>query len=293
MKILITGGTGYVGKKLISYFSDNSNFDLFVIVRKPVDFSVNVKTVNDDEHLEENIAAIKPDVVIHLASYLTANSGINDINNLIDANILFGTRLLNALKNVNLKCFINVGTFAEYHLGDGELNPTYLYAATKTAFRSVLKYYAELSKIKVIHVIPYTIYGGKDSKKKIIDYLFDAIDSPEPLKMSAGLQYLDFIHINDVVDFFLQLTTNFSKIEHNEVLHLGTGKPNNLREVVAQIEELTGKRLNILWGANPPRERDTIYACAPTAKLSGLLNWQAKISIKEGLHLKYSNKNDN
>ncbi|WP_289663044.1 NAD-dependent epimerase/dehydratase family protein [Flavobacterium panacagri] len=289
MNILITGGTGYVGKNLISALIEQTNHNLFVITRSISDFPNGVIIIKDDSSLEDNIVSAKPDVVIHLASYLTSRAETEDIEKLIASNITFGTKLLNSLKSVQLKCFINVGSFSEFHFNDGVLNPTYLYSATKSAFRPILKYYSEINKFKIVNVTPFSIYGGIDSQKKIMDILFDAIDAKEPVKMSNGFQYLDFIHINDVVNFFVHLSNNFM-LTDNEELYLGTGKPYNLREVASKIEQITGKKINADWGAYPPRARDTIHACAPIGKLKEKLSWQPKISIEEGLQLKYKEK---
>lgn len=289
MNILITGATGYVGKNLISAFIEQTNHKLFAITRSISDFPNEVVVIKDDSNLEDNIVSAKPDVVIHLASYLTSRAETEDIEKLITSNITFGTKLLNSLKRVQLQCFINVGSFSEFHFNDGVLNPTYLYSATKSAFRPILKYYSEISKFTVVNVTPFSIYGGVDSQKKIMDILFDAVEAKEPVKMSDGFQFLDFIHIDDVVDFFVHLSNNFTLLDDEE-LYLGTGKAYNLREIAAKIEQITERRINANWGAYPPRARDTNYACAPIGILKEKLNWQPKITIEAGLKLKYKER---
>jgi nucleoside-diphosphate-sugar epimerase len=288
MNIILTGATGYVGNNLLSVLLKQKKYKLFAISRNSCTLPDEVTVILDNYDMEENIISAKPDIVIHLASYLTSKANLEDIDKLITSNITFGTRILNALNKIQIKSFINVGSFAEYHYNDGVLNPTYLYSATKTAFRSILKYYSEVHKFKVVHVIPYTIYGGIDRQKKILDILFEALDANEPVKMSQGYQYLDFIHLKDVVDFFLILIKELPKINNNEELHLGTGKAYSLREVATMIESFTGKKINADWGAYPSRDRDTYFACAAIGKLKHSLNWQPKITIEVGLRLKYN-----
>jgi nucleoside-diphosphate-sugar epimerase len=287
MNIIITGATGYVGKKMISSLLKFSNHKLYVIVRGDVDIPNEVLTIKDDCDLEVNVSKAEPDIVIHLASYITSRSELEEFDKLVESNITFGTRLLNALKSTSLKYFINVGTFAEYHFNNGELNPTYLYAATKTAFKAILKYYSELKGFKSVHVIPYSIYGGVDRHKKIMDILFDSLDSEKPVNTSEGLQYLDFVHINDVIEFFLILVEKIYEVENNEVLHLGTGRTHTLREVSQLIEKITEKKMNINWGVHPPRERDTYFACAPIGKIQNVLGWKPNISLEVGLKMKF------
>lgn len=287
MNILVTGATGYVGKKLIALFLKSTNHKLYAIVRGNAELPSEVKTINDDTHLEANVVKANPDLVIHLASYVTSRSELEEFEKLVNANIIFGNRLLSALKNTSMKHFINVGTFAEYHFNDGELNPTYLYAATKTAFKSVLQYYSELKGFKYVHVVPYSIYGGVDKQKKIMDILFESLDAAQPLNTSEGIQNLDFIHINDVTEFFLRLVERISEVKNNDVLFLGTGKTHTLREVSALIEKITVRKMNINWGAHPPRERDTFYACAAMGKIQSILDWKPSISLEKGLKMKF------
>ena len=116
---------------------------------------------------KEKIIEFKPEIVIHLASYLSASDQFVDILKLIDANLLFLSKLLNAVSEIHLDLFINTGSFSEYRNGDEELIPAYFYAATKTASRSIVDYYSNNYGFKQTTIIPYTIYGGNDSQKKL------------------------------------------------------------------------------------------------------------------------------
>lgn len=288
MKILITGITGYVGSHLAEKLHEDAMHEVYGIVRtESSDLPSSITQIVINDSLEKSVKNINPDAVIHLASYLTANSSWQDIENLISTNIQFSTKILDTLRDTDCKYFINVGTFAEYHYSDGELIPTYVYAATKTAFRSMLKYYSGLLNFKTIHVIPYTIYGGAYKQKKVLDLLFQSLDANETLKFSPGTQKLDFVHIDDVCSFFLTLLDSLNvdneQITNGETFHLGTGKAYSIKEVAALIENLTDRKANIAWGALKQRERDTIYACAPVGKNSDILKWSAKTDLKDAL----------
>lgn len=286
MKVLITGATGYVGRNLINVI-DRNVYKLYAVVRdKQKDFPEGIEQIVTDELFESRIKNINPNVVVHLASHLTSRSEKEDINKLIEANITFGSHLLNALKKTNLRYFINTGSFAEYHYNDGQLIPTYYYAATKTAFRSILKYFSEVNDFKVFHIVPFSIYGGNDRQKKIIDILFDSLVADSPLKLSEGNQSLDFIHLNDVLEFFILVLNNLEKINHEETFFLGTGKTHTIRELAELIASVTNYPVNISWGALPARERDTLYAAAPISKIKKVFNWQPSISLEEGIKLK-------
>ena len=162
MNILISGATGFVGRHLVPVLQQGGN-KLICIVRdkkKAVELfgDVDISYVHI-EHLDE-IEKYAPECVIHLAAYLSSKDDLGTLERLLDANIRFGTLLLDSLKRCkSLKLFVNFGTFAEYRYGPMEINNAYLYSATKTAFKQLLKYYSDLNHYKYINIIPYTIYG--------------------------------------------------------------------------------------------------------------------------------------
>lgn len=286
-KILITGSTGFVGRNLVPKILNGGHLVLEITrsISKSSELFGNktIKIDVNDSLFKEKIIEFKPEIVIHLASYLSASDQIVDILKLIDSNLLFLAKLLNAVSETNLDLFINTGTFAEYLNGDEELMPAYFYAATKTASRSIVDYYSNTYGFKQSTIIPYTIYGGTDSQKKIIDLIFDSINAETHLDLSPGEQVLDFIHINDVTDFYLMVVENVSLISNKQVYKLGTGKGHTLKEVAQLVEEITSQKTRINWGAKEYRKSDVMYAVANIKKQTNEFIWTPKISLMEGI----------
>jgi CDP-paratose synthetase len=291
MRILITGATGFVGEQVAKALQQN-NHQLILLVRAVAKisfsgFSGSYTPQIIDLNLstwKQEITHANPDAVLHLAAYLTSADDEQSIDKLISSNLSFGMHLLNALQTTQLKYFINTGTFAEYRDNNGIPNPSYLYAATKTAFRSILSYYSSITGFKVVNVIPYTIYGAVDTKKKLIDYIYDSITASSPIKMSPGEQILDFIHIEDVVSFYLHLFNNLSALNHDFTeIHLGTGVGTTPKQIAAIIENITGEKTNIDWGGIPYRPRDTMYSVADIKPFVQITNWEPYIRVREGL----------
>jgi CDP-paratose synthetase len=295
MNILITGATGYLGQNLTGVLLSKKKYKIGILVRSTSVIPKNLENQYsvfyiDDTQLNESIKNFNPEVVIHLGAFLTSSSDKSVIDRLIGANITFGTHLLDSLKDAKPKLFINTGTFAEYHFNDGMLEPTYLYSATKTAFRSILKYYAAILKFKTVNIIPYSIYGNEGTQKKIIDILFDSINSKSPLKLSKGEQKLDFIHIDDVISFYLSILENYQSLNKYEEFALGTGNAVSIRDLASIIEGETGETLNVEWGAVKERERDSIHSIANIAKNIHHLGWKPKVSIIDGIREKISQR---
>lgn len=286
-KILITGSTGFVGKHLVPKLV-NEGYEILEITRD-IAKSTNLfkdttsKLLLDDDNFKDKIVAFKPAIVIHLASYLTSSDNWTDVEKLVNTNILFLSKILDAVSSVDLKLFVNTGTFAEYFKGDDVLQPAYFYAATKTASRAIVDYYANAYNFKQTTIVPYTIYGGNDSQKKIIDIIFDSTLNEKPLDLSPGEQVLDFIHINDVTNFYISVVNNLKKLPNKTNFKLGTGIGHNLKQVAIYIEEITSRKTNINWGGKDYRNSDVMFAIANLENIKSITDWEPKILLKEGI----------
>lgn len=264
MRILITGATGFIGSELlpllINKFTEaeilccvRDGSHIRDIVRR---YSVRV-CVGIDEKVISDFA---PEFVIHLAAYNTSNEEKGDIDALVESNIRLGLYLLRALrKTTSLKLFINTGSFSQYtSVGDA-----YLYSASKSAFEVFLNYYSKTYNWKYITVVPYSVYGGVKTVKRLIDYIIESVNAPVPVDMSPGEQQLDFIHVHDVVSFYISAIRNYQNFYNGEVYHLGTGTTYTIRQLVKIVQETLGQKCNINWGGLSYRRNDVMYSCAP------------------------------
>lgn len=293
-KILITGSTGFVGKHLVEKLFKEGHTILEITRNKTKSSELfgdmTSKIEVNDINFNNKIIEFNPSIVVHLASYLTSSDKWDDVKKLIESNILFLSKLLNTVSKLNLDLFINTGTFAEYFKGDDDFNPAYFYAATKTASRSILNYYANAYNFKQSTVVPYTIYGGNDSSKKIIDLIFESTKTEKKLELSPGEQILDFIHIDDVTSFYQHLIKHKKEIPNKTNFKLGTGIGHNLQQVSSIIESVTNKKTNINWGGKEYRQSDVMYAVADLHEIKDKLTWNPKISITEGIKKTINNK---
>lgn len=281
--ILITGATGFVGKHLLPELLKIKELKVLAIVR---DKAKAKQMFGDDcayATIEESeiIVGFNPNIIIHLASMLTSSNDASIVNDIVTSNITFGIKLLNMLNQcTDINLFINTGSFASYRLGVDKVNDAYLYSATKTAFTAFLDYYSNLYGMPYVNIIPYTIYGGADNKKKIIDYVYDSFSAVSPVKMTLGQQVLDFIHIYDVVSFYKFIILNCHKVTSKETYYLGTGKGTSIKELTSIMETVFKKKANIDWGALNYRDMDVMYAVAPIQKILSL-GWKPSIELSD------------
>ena len=289
-RVLVTGATGFIGKQLIRRLSGHRDVHITALSRNisnalnmfPPDVYGNVMVIKADDW--ENIKTVSPDIVIHLAALSTPRDDEAIIGPLIESNITYGVKLLNALSGgETLRLFINIGSFAEYRKSPDSKDYAYLYAATKGAFHPFMEYYSDKLKFKYITAVLYSVYGGDRTVKRIVDFIIDSMDSIEPVGMTPGHQALDFVHVDDVVSFLCHCICNEGRLTHKGVYHIGTGQSTSIRELVGMIENISGKKCNVKWGELSYRERDIMYARAPIAETIAQTGWSPQISLYSGV----------
>jgi len=290
MRILITGATGFVGKTLIPHLID-AGHKLCLVVRdrdkmerlfpKTAFVYDYICTVGGD--WTEKVTQFNPETTIHLATYFSGCDDIESANKLVESNILFPTLLLAALAKTDCRTFINTCTFTEYRNGDGVFDAVNLYSASKTAFRPLAEFFTSAYKMKLLNIVIYSPYGRNNESRKVIDWLIESLE--HPVDFSDGQQVLDFIHVDDIADFYVRLLERLNDLPHRQLFHLGTGQGHSIREVAGVIEDIFGRKLNANWGARPRNPYDTVWAAAPIAANISILDWKSKISLRKGIEI--------
>ncbi|MBC7428125.1 MAG: NAD(P)-dependent oxidoreductase [Bacteriovorax sp.] len=279
MNILITGGTGFIGKALTKRLLDEGNTLLFTTRENDPDN----KSINLAHSTHHEVTSFferhQIDGIIHLASLVLVTHSPDDIKNLIESNITFPTLLLEAAREAKIKWFINTGTFWQ-HYNNEEYNPVNLYAATKQAFEDILKYYSEISTIQFLTLEVSDTFGPDDTRGKIFNKWMNAKNSNEEINMSPGNQMIDILYIDDVIDAFRhsidRLQNNKNKLEK---FSLYSRKPISLREVSATFDTVFNSQLKINWGKLPYREREVMQTWSKGLSLPG---WKPKKTFDQG-----------
>jgi len=234
------------------------------------------------------VAKVEPGMVFHLASLFITEHSSEHVSPLIQANILFGTQLLDAMRQTGCRYIVNTGTSWQ-HFNDREYSAVNLYAATKQALEAILCYYVEAEKITAVTLELFDTYGPRDPRGKLLSQLKDACKSGVQLQMSPGNQLIDLVHVDDVVSAYLVAARRIMNRECSgfERFSISSGERITLRALISLIEETTGKRMLITWGARSYRAREVME---PAKSIPILPDWMPRVCLREGIAVEFSKK---
>ncbi len=284
-RALVTGSTGFIGSHLIKHLQA-AGWEVHILVRPNtgrVDTALagvqvhpyQGKTADVIEAMERS----RPDVVFHLASLFLVQHTQQQIVPLIEANVLLGVQLLEAMSGTGVKSLVNTGTSWQ-HFHSDSFHPVNLYAATKQAFEDILAYYVDAAGIRAVTLSLFDSYGPGDTRRKLLRLLLDCLETNGELQMSPGDQILDLAHVDDICAAFLHaanLVRN-PKQPSIECYAVSGGERMSLREIVATIEKAAGRALHIEWGARPYRPREVMRLWDGPV----LPGWQPRITLADG-----------
>ena len=285
--ILVTGATGFVGKHLIRKLN-KKNFNVVALVRNTSDLEIidKYKLNSNIEIYDANYKSIEKifieyeiSAVIHLASISTYSYEINDIKKIIASNIELGTYILEAMKKFNCCHLINTSSYWQNYSPKNP-KPICLYAATKSAFENIIDFYCLNSKLNVISLKLYDVYGYDDHRNKIISILKKLKDNSE-IDMSLGEQKLNMTFIDDIIEGYLVSLEILKKLPKNNHMKysLYGNEDITLKEIINFYKKITGKKIKVNWGKLDYYENQ-IMCPSKEKKLPG---WNQKISFDEGL----------
>ena len=292
MTVVITGASGFLGRHVVNEIR-KLNFSIIAICRNRLVAPVNLKlnevacvdssaTVKEFESFFAEISG--PVVVAHLAAHYSNLHLADDVTKLVESNIHFPTRLVDALWRAKPNStVINISTLFQ-HFESRDYSPLSLYGATKESFLKILDFYAQSELLKVVDITIGDTYGANDVRHKLIDLLISHVGSTDTLKLGSGRQNMSLMHITDVARGIARVIDDHQSIPTKEVWRVQMPPTENIlvRDLVAKIEKIAAKPMRCTFDASRDRKRE-IYA--PIQGLKKLPNYEPLIDLETGLKL--------
>jgi len=260
MKILVSGGTGFLGRSLIPKLQKKKcNILLFTTnkgsFRSEKIFNKKKIRIIDKSKINQ-IKKFKPNVFLNLQTMYNYNADIKNLSELIDANIKIPLQLL-MLCSKDINRLISPSTYYIYGKNIKSLKPINLFASLKHAFSVIAEQEAYTKNFAYEEIIVFDTFGENDVRKKILNQIKLNFFKRKKIKFSPGNQVLDISHIDAISDGFIKLIFKKKTIRKKKnIFFASTYNRLTLKKLVKKCEKIRNKKLNIRWGALKYRKNE-------------------------------------
>lgn len=300
MNILVTGGNGFIGSKIIDRLV-SQGFETSLILRKNNNrkrlshlldkIQIREGDLTQPEDVINILKEINPEIIIHLAGYgVYSYSDMSQANVelMINSNINATINLLYAAQNTSCKIFINTGSCFEYG-NSGEpfneqslLSPVNIYGVTKASATLFAQVFSKKSNFSLVTLRPFTAYGPFEDERRFISTIIrQCLQGKNPTLTSQKI-VRDYIFIDDIVDAYLKALELGEKLS-GQIINISTGKGTALEDVARMIIRLTSTEVSPDIGSFPLREGEVLSLVGNATKAKKLLNWKARYPLEEGI----------
>lgn len=282
MKILITGGSGFIGSHLAKELTKQGHDIRILDRKKPEDAELHdcyrFGLITDNHTML--LRNFNPDVVYHLAAQTDVQSSIKHPYEDADTNIRGTYSLLHTLENIGFEGKLIFSSSAAVY-GDTQAvpiseetphNPDSPYGKSK----SVGEFYVGLSSLNTTILRFSNVYG--QGSGGVISTFLSKLDNGERITVYGGNQTRDYIYVKDLVSALIKCIES----PRNSVYNVSTGTETSLGEVIEILERLRG---SVIYATKMPLPTGEIVRSAlDNQKLGLALNWYPSYTLETGLY---------
>lgn len=298
MRVLVTGGAGFIGSHLTEELL-HKNYDVHVLDsmvsgRKENIPSLAVLHEADicSKEAKEIIQAIRPEAVFHLAAQADVTKSIQSPSYDADVNVTGTLNILEACLEAKVKQFIFASTSAVYGSFQKELiketdpaDPISYYGLSKLTAERYIRLFSGLHGLSCTILRYGNVYGPRQKPKGeggVVAVFLENIQKGLPLRVHGdGEQSRDFIYVKDVAK------ANIAAFENKQqgTYHVSTGKRTSINQLLKLMEEVHRTPLSITH--TDARLGDIKHSCLSNEEARQHLKWTPESTVAAGIHETY------
>ena len=297
MKILVTGGAGFIGSNLTdALIKQKHRVSIIDNLSTGVKENLNPKTkfyradITRFGQIENIIKKERPQVIFHLAAQIDVRKSVE--NPVFDAktNILSSINLIKLACENKVKKFIFASTGGAIY-GDTSKRPTpetcsewplSPYGIAKLAIDKFLYYYHQVHELNFASLRYGNVYGPRQNPYGeagvVAIFLNRMLNNKQPIINGDGKQTRDYVYVEDVVESNLLALKHFKK---SGIYNVGTSKETSVNQIFAEINKHFGSKFKEVHGPAKPGEQKT--SCLEFAKIKKDLGWKPRIKLNQGI----------
>ena len=304
MKVIVTGGAGFIGSHLVKALLDRGesvavidDFNAFydpALKRENVEphlknpkFTLHELDIRDLDAVRTVIEKERPEVVCHLAARAGVRPSIEEPILYEEVNCLGTLNILESIKEIGLKNFVFAASSSVYGLNskspfsedDPITMPISPYASTKRAGELMSFTYSHLYDLPVTCLRFFTVYGEAGRPEMAVaKFTRHIYDGTELEVYGDGSAIRDFTYVGDIIDGVMGAVY---KPFRYEIINIGGSKTIDVSGLISTIEDKLGKPARIKYLDAAPGDVPLTYA--DVTKARELIGYAPKVGIEEGI----------
>ncbi|MFC4596613.1 NAD-dependent epimerase/dehydratase family protein [Cohnella hongkongensis] len=298
MKVLITGGYGFIGSHVADRFF-KEGYEVFIIDNLSTGNKANVQIKHrgytldvTDPKCEEIFRAYRFDTVVHLAAQISVSKSVVNPQLDTESNVLGTVNMLDLSVKYGVKRFIYASSAAVYGLSEAlphqetkSADPIAPYGMSKYVNEFYAEKWQDLYGLSTIGFRFSNVYGPRQNsggEGGVISIFMNNMLKGKPLQVFGdGEQTRDFIYVEDVADA-LYRSVNAS---HTGVYNLSVNRPDSVNDIIRYLSEI---RPDVQVQHQPPRQQDIRHSQLDNTSIMRDLDWSPLYNLKEGLERTYA-----
>ena len=302
MKIMVTGGMGFVGSHLCeSLLKENHNLIILTKSFKKKSNIEHIKTkikqekinITNFSKLGKSIEKNKPDVIIHLAGQTSHSKSFENPISDIDVNAKSTLFMLQKIKELNLKCkfvlgstFIVIGKPKKLPVNEESIcNPTTIYGTNRLASEHYCKIFNQVYGLDTLIFRITNAFGPREQiikNKNAVNYLIhEAFKGNKVSIYNNGDFYRDLIYITDVITGIKTVIKNGKK---GNLYWISSGKKTWFYQLGNWLTQFSNVKIKYVNSPTYTQKVDVGNFVVDNSKLKSL-GWKPSVSVKDGIKM--------
>jgi UDP-glucose 4-epimerase len=293
MHCLVTGASGFLGSYVVRELLARKHE--VVLLLRPGSRTDRINdclhrvcilrgSMDNTSELEKYLSAKPIEGVVHLAWLGVAAEDRNRVEQ-ITYNVLHTVALWKVLSASGCRCFLGLGSQAEYGLCSGRINentrtaPVTAYGSAKLALGVLLQRLCTIEEMRFVWLRLFAAFGPGDDERNMVPTLIRTLLARNRPRLTAGEQIWDFLYVEDAAKAICMAL----ECKAEGFFNLASGIPCLLRQFICDVRDYIDPTLPLGFGEIPYREGQVMRLLPDITHLSAVTGWSPQISLAHGI----------